>query len=316
MGAVRRPGLIALVACGLAFAWTMQGVGDNQNSHYALVRALADGGAAIDATRGQVGELSTHDVIFVRGHVYSNKAPGLAFVSLPFYLALRATGVVGEGDPTRILWALGLVGCVIPAIVLLVLVRRTVERIEPGFGTASAVVLGLGTLMLPFATLYFSHALSACLVFAAFALLLRERQGLGSVRLVAAGGLVAGFSIVTEYPNAIAASVLFLYTCARPRGWLRRGAAYGAGLLAGVTPLLVYQYSTFGSLTRVSYAAPSAPRGGGGRPRDARSRLARDISSACPARDDVLDRRPAHARTGDRVCRRRPSRALSPRLPG
>lgn len=264
MGAVRRPGLIALVACGLAFAWTMQGVGDNQNSHYALVRALADGGAAIDATRGQVGELSTHDVIFVRGHVYSNKAPGLAFVSLPFYLALRATGVVGEGDPTRILWALGLVGCVIPAIVLLVLVRRTVERIEPGFGTASAVVLGLGTLMLPFATLYFSHALSACLVFAAFALLLRERQGLGSVRLVAAGGLVAGFSIVTEYPNAIAASVLFLYTCARPRGWLRRGAAYGAGLLAGVTPLLVYQYSTFGSLTRVSYAAPSAPRGGGG----------------------------------------------------
>src|SRR5687767_5102442 len=117
MRAARRAGLIALVACGFAFAWTMQGVGDNQNSHYALVRALAGGGAVIDDTRGQVGELSTHDVTYFRGHVYSNKAPGLAFVSLPVYLTLRATGVVGTGDPTRILWALGLVGSVIPAVI-------------------------------------------------------------------------------------------------------------------------------------------------------------------------------------------------------
>src|SRR5688500_13201314 len=142
MGAVRRPGLIALVACGLAFSWTMQGTGDNQNAHYALVRALANGTATIDETRGEVGDLSTHDVTLHRGHVYANKAPGLAFLSLPFYLVLRAAGVVGEGDPTHMLWALGLVGSVLPAIVLLVLVRRASRRIEPGFGTASAVVVG------------------------------------------------------------------------------------------------------------------------------------------------------------------------------
>lgn len=264
MGAVRRPGLIALVACGLAFSWTMQGTGYNQNSHYALVRALANGTAAIDATRGEVGELNTHDVTFHRGHAYSNKAPGLAFLSLPFYLALRAAGVVGEGDPTRILWALGLVGCVLPAVVLLVMVRRVCERLEVGFGTASAIVLGLGTLLLPFATLYFSHALSACLVFAAFALLLRERQERAGLWLVAASGLVAGLSIVTEYPNAIAAAVLFVYACARP-DLLRRGAAYGAGLLAGVSPLLVYQHWAFGSLTRVSYSGAEASTAGGDR---------------------------------------------------
>jgi len=166
---------------------------------------------------------------------------------------------VGENDPTRILWALGLVGCVIPAVVLLVLVRRACLRLEPGFGTASAVTLGLGTLLLPFATVYFSHALSACLVFAAFALLLHERHERAGTALVAAAGLVAGVSIVTEYPNAIAAVVLFLYACVGRRV-LRRGVAYGAGLLVGVAPLLAYQHWAFGSLTRVSYAGDA---GGG-----------------------------------------------------
>jgi hypothetical protein len=261
MGAVRRNGLIALVACGIVFAWTMQGTGDNQNSHYALVRALANGTATIDATRGEVGDLNTHDVVYHRGHAYSNKAPGLAFVSLPVYLALRSAGVVGDGDPTRMLWALGLIGCVLPAVVLLVLVKRVCELFEAGFGTASAVVVGLGTPLLPFSALYFSHALSACLVFAAFALLLRERRERASSWVIAAAGLVAGFSVVTEYPNAIAAAVLLPYACARPQP-LRRGAVYGAGLLAGILPLFAYQQWAFGSVTHVSYAGANASAGG------------------------------------------------------
>lgn len=260
MGAVRRPGLIALVACGLAFSWTMQGTGDNQNAHYALVRALANGTASIDVTRGEVGDLNTHDVTYHGGRAYSNKPPGLAFVSLPFYFLLRSAGVVGEGDPTRVLWALGLVGSVIPAVVLLVLVRRVCERLEPGFGTASAILIGLGTLVLPFGALFFAHALSAFLVFAAFALLFRERREGGGVLLVGSAGLVAGLSIVTEYPNAIAAAALLPYACAGPK-IVRRGAAYGAGLLAGVTPLLVYHYWAFGSLTRVSYSGATEAGG-------------------------------------------------------
>ena len=261
MGAVRRPGLIALVACGLAFSWTMQGTGDNQNSHYALVRALADRTATIDETRGEVGDLSTHDVTFHHGHAYANKAPGLAFLSLPFYLILRAAGVVGEDDPTQMLWALGLVGSVLPAIVLLVLVRVASRRLEPGFATASAVVLGLGTLLLPFGALYFSHALSACLVFAAFALLLHERHERASLVAVAAAGVVAGLAIVTEYPNAIAAAVLLPYACLRRPRSLRRASAYVGGLLVGVTPLLLYQHWAFGSLTRVSYAGANGLNG-------------------------------------------------------
>ena len=63
------------------------------------------------------------------------------------------------------------------AFALLLLIRYAVERIEPGYGTAVAVAVGAGTLILPFATLFFSHVLSAMLAFAAFAVLWRERAG-------------------------------------------------------------------------------------------------------------------------------------------
>jgi hypothetical protein len=256
----RRAGLLALVACALAYAWPLQGTGFNQNSHYALVRALADGTPQIDRTRFEVGDLSTDDVIRLEGHVYANKAPGLAFATLPLYLVLDAAGLVGDGDPTRMLWALGLVGCALPAVLLLALVRWAADRVEPGFGIAAAVAIGLGTLVLPFATLFFSHALSAFLVFAAFALLLLEREQTPRLALVAAAGAIAGLSVVTEYPNALAATVLCVYAMWRARP-VRRLLAYAAGGLVGLTPLLLYNRWAFGSITHLSYVGESRKTG-------------------------------------------------------
>ena len=242
------------------FAWPFQNPGFNQNSHYALVRALANGTPQIDRTRFEVGDLATDDVVRLEGHVYANKAPGLAFATLPLYLVLDAAGVVGEGDPTRMLWALGLVGCVLPAALLLGLVRWAADRVEPGFGTVAAVAIGLGTLILPFATLFFSHALSAFLVFAAFSLLLLEREGEPRVGLVAAAGLAIGLAFVTEYPNALAGLVLAVYAAWRARP-ARRLGAFAAGGLVGITPLLAYNWWAFGNPVHLSYVGESQRTG-------------------------------------------------------
>jgi hypothetical protein len=226
------------------------------------------------------------------------KAPGLALVTTPAYRALSAVGGTEasadlarnarEGGATRwaregtskglysddpqradvvrtrieestpMVWALGLVGVVLPALALLLLVRFVVERIEPGYGTAAAVALGAGTMVLPFATLFFSHVMSAMLVFAAFALLWRERAGPERLLLVAAAGALAGFAIVTEYPLGLAAAILGLYAMRRS---LRRGAAYAAGAAVGIAPLIAYNVWAFGSLTHSSYKGAVAIQG-------------------------------------------------------
>ena len=95
--------------------------------------------------------------------------------------------------------------------------RRVAGWVEPGFGTVAAVAMGLGTLLLPFATMFFAHALSACLVFAAFTVLFVERRGRPRPALLVAAGVLAGLAITTEYPTALIGFVLGVYALARPR---------------------------------------------------------------------------------------------------
>ncbi len=246
MSRLRRPATLALVCLGLAYASLAQGIGWNQLAHYSLVRALADGTPVIDAYRGETG-----DVSWVDGHYYAAKAPGLAFATVPVFVLLDATGAKerlasapGATDETvGMLWALGLVGCVLPALAIAVLVRRLGDSLEPGYGVLAAIAAGAGTLLLPFATLFFAHVLAASLAFAAFATLWLRRWGL-------AAGVLAGLAVVADYPLALAGAIVGVY--ALTRSW-RTGLEYAAGALAGVLPLLAYQWWAFGSPLHLAY---------------------------------------------------------------
>jgi hypothetical protein len=242
---------LAVLAVVLAYASLPQGIGWNQNAHYALVRALANGTPVIDRYRGETG-----DVALVDGHYYASKAPGLAFATVVPFVVLDELGVrsvmarvPGASDSTvGMLWALGLVGVVLPGALLLLLIRRLAETLEPGLGTATAVTAGLGTLLLPFGTLFFAHVLSAALGFAAFALLWLERRREVPARpgLVAASGLLAGLAITTEYPLAVVAVIVGIYAAAGG-DLVRRATAYAGGVAVGLLPLAAYNWWAFGS---------------------------------------------------------------------
>lgn len=245
--------LVVLAALAVAYAWPMQVTGYNQNAHYALTKALASGTPAIDRAIGEVGDLASGDTARSGGHLYAVKAPGLAFVALPLYVALDALGMRTTGDPAAAIWALHLVGAALPALALVVLVFLFGERVQPGFGLAGAAVFGIGTLVLPFATLFFAHALSAALGFAAFLVLWRERAGPGRLRAVALGGALAGLAIAAEYQLWLLAALLGLYAAARS-GFARRALAYAAGAAAGLLPLFAFQLWAFGSPFHTPYA--------------------------------------------------------------
>jgi hypothetical protein len=280
---------------GLAYAVVMQPSGWAQTSHYALVRALSHGTPQIDAYHWE-----TRDKSWYQGHFYAVKGPGLALFTLPAYEALHAVDgnkasawaarrarraggeqwapdtqpadVYGKSidrvlrvragveNDTGMVWALGVLGAALPAILMLLLVRSLAERLEPGLGTAAALTLGVGTLVMPFATMLFSHLLAALLGFAAFAILWREREGPPRIGLVAVAGLLAGLSITTEYPLAIVAGIIGVYGLLRG-DIVRRALTYGAGVIVGVLPLLAYNVWAFGSLTHNSYAGAVREQG-------------------------------------------------------
>lgn len=248
-------GWASLAAVALVVAWAIpaQGGNWNQNAHYALVRALADGRPNIDRSLSETGD-NTGDISFFHGHRYAAKGPGLAFWTLPAFMALKVVGdAKPSGDLFRILWFLGLWATVLPATILFLLVRKIADEIAPGFGTITAMTLGVATLLLPFTTMFFAHVLTAMLGFGAFALLWSERRRHARLRIVAAAGLLAGFAITVELPSAILVGGLACYLLTRePR--VSRMLAYSGGVVLGVLPLCLFNQWAFGSITHLSYA--------------------------------------------------------------
>src|SRR4029453_4388856 len=108
---------------------------------------------------------------------------------LPPYVVMDAAGAAEESSGLhQSLWLLTIWGAVLPATILVLLVQALGDRIAPGYGTITAVTLGVSTLLLPFATMFFAHALTAALAFAAFALVWPERKGQPAVARAAGAG--------------------------------------------------------------------------------------------------------------------------------
>jgi hypothetical protein len=251
LGRRRRPrsGLPAL-CLGLGCAPLVQPLGWNEVSHYAQVLAFSTGTAIIDPYAAGTG-----DKAVFHGHFYSDKAPGLSLLTLPVQLVVRAIGIDARTNATHVVHLLAIVGCLIPGALLLYMLSTFVERFEPGLGVPVALMLGLGSLLLPFSTVYFSHVLAASLGFGAYYLLWLERdRGAKAAFLLPAAGVLAGLAVTTEYPSAILALGLGVYAIRR-RPILARGSMYAAGLLIGVAPLLAYDWWAFGSPTHISYSS-------------------------------------------------------------
>src|SRR5271169_2600435 len=214
-----RLALAAILLVGVANATMIQSFSWNQTSHYDLTRALNQDKTTIDQYA-----VNTGDKVEYKGHTYSARAPGLALFVLPFYNAL---GVVGAESWTdnhvappdhpgdEMIYLIGLWGNVLPGLLLLLLVWRVAERFQPGYGVAAAVTLGLGTMVLPFSTLLFSHVFTTFLSFAAFWLMLKERDGPPRAILMGLAGLAMGYAFSSEYPTFFAAIVLGLFLLSR-----------------------------------------------------------------------------------------------------
>jgi hypothetical protein len=259
----KRIALAAILLVGLAYATMIQSFSWNQTSHYDLIRALNNDKATIDQYQENTG-----DKVKYKGRYYSARAPGLALFALPFYDTLNLVHAESWTDShvappdhpgDEMIYLIGLWANVLPGLLLLALVWRVAERFEPGYGVATAVVLGLGTMVLPLSTLLFSHVFTTFLSFAAFYLMLRERDGSPSALLLSLAGLAMGYAFSSEYPTFFAAVVLGLFLLSRkdsltPRGVLRRGGAYVLGGLVGIIPLLLYNHYAFHSWTHLAYS--------------------------------------------------------------
>lgn len=248
-----------------SFLYFYEGGGWNQNSRFDLLRAIVEQHTLqIDSYHE-----NTQDKAHFRGHYYSDKAPGVVFLTVPFAVVarrmMRATGMNPQSARAELVlsylvtaWGVALPTALAVVCLFFLAMRLGCDSTAAAFGCA---VMGLATPIWAYASLFWAHALvGACLVFGlAAALKAGESTNWRSQLLWAvAVGLATGWATVTEYPAVPASALLGFFALWQnwPNGVSSRwrvaiGIGVGAGFCAIV--LFSYLYAAFGSF-RPSYS--------------------------------------------------------------
>lgn len=221
------------------YAYFYQAGGWNQNSRFDLTRAIVEQGTlAIDAFHENTGDKAQRG-----GHWFSDKAPGLSWLAVPTYAVVHRLrpGAVVAGSYLATLFALGLPSA---------LAALQLYALGKGLGGSSTwsagiiVAYALGTLALPYSTIFYGHQLAAALGVGAFALVWRRRWP-------ALAGLLVGLAVCVDYTSVVLLIVVVGSAVVRLGG---RGTAW---LLAGGTPAAIalgaYHASAFGHPLALPY---------------------------------------------------------------
>ena len=246
-----------------AYAYFYQAGSWNSNSRFDLVRSLVEQGTTrIDAFHANTGDKARRE-----GHYYSDKAPGASWLALPAYALFHALSGPASPSESRLALALYLATLTaigLPSALAVVLLFRFTARLAVAApaGACLSLAWGLGTLALPYSTLYYGHQLLAALLLAAFYLLARARLDGVEPRAIALAvpGLLLGLGVAVEYPAALAGLVLatYAFSFVRPRRrllWIAAGAAPPLLLLG------LYHFAAFGGPFTLPYSfSTEAPR--------------------------------------------------------
>ncbi len=240
----------------LSFAYFYQAADHSTGSRFDLVRSILERGSLwIDGYCGY----NTADIIELRSHIYSNKAPGGAFTGLLPWLVITGMMRIFFSE-NQWFWAfatyLGTVFSVsLLSSILVVLTYRFALRLGASNGRAVALglILAFGTILFPYATEFTGEPIAALCVFASFYLLVWSGPNTGKWQLLFAG-LLAGWSVVCDYPTFVLAAGVGIYAIWKLRDW-RRIAPFAIG--AGICGLILATYNelAFGNPLFLSYEA-------------------------------------------------------------
>src|SRR5579862_87945 len=160
---VSKAAILVGLVCLLSFLYFYEGGGWNQNSRFYLLRAIVERHALqIDAYHQNTG-----DKAHFAGHYYSDKAPGLVFLAVPFALAARPVlRVVGiDPDSPRGEIAISYIASAgsvaLPAALAGVCLFFLGLRFGSDLNGAAfgAMVMCIGTPLWAYASLFWAHAL-------------------------------------------------------------------------------------------------------------------------------------------------------------
>jgi 4-amino-4-deoxy-L-arabinose transferase-like glycosyltransferase len=251
-------------------SYFVQIIGWAEYSKMNLVRAIVDENRfEIDSFYNNTGDRS-----YYNGHYYSDKAPGQSFLSTPIYLIAKnlfnlflphtsqqsinyvtnkiirishSETKTYEVTNPGLFYLATMVSVIIftaslPFTLTVLLVFRIGKYLlnSRKKGILIGITYGLGSLAFIYSTVFFTHVLSAFLIFLSFYLLFIFREKI-DIKILVISGILSGLSFVVEYSTSLIAFLLLIYTLRFKQ--IRLTFVFLISMLLGALPLLIYNFS-------------------------------------------------------------------------
>ena len=199
---------------------------------------------------------NTIDRSFYKGHYYIGAAPGLSFMAIPIYMALkpalRALPEAARGDLEssilNLFFALFLV--VVPGALVAVLLYEFLRKlgIAEKERILTVMAASFGTILFFYSTRFMAHTMGALMLFGAFYILFSVRKNSGPGYLYFLAGLCMGMAPLLEYPNILGAAAVAVYAMYGFRKTkIKRYLFLILGASFGVALFMYYHYRCFES---------------------------------------------------------------------
>jgi hypothetical protein len=264
MSGCKKDALLVFFLLASTYAYFYHDPRWNGNSRLGLTFALVEEGRlTIDSFHNREGTV-TGDKSFSNGHYYSDKAIGTSVVGSVFYLPIYwLTQLL---DQKLSLWVvkylltffvIGLPSALAGSLMYVVCRSMTGSKLQ---AYAATLAITLGTMYLPFSSVFFGHQLAASLLFCAFFMVFQLKvdpgsSKIGSLFLI---GLLLGLSLITEYTTALVVvplGVYYFHAICKEQLFSRLTATIlpALGGLIPVTILLIYNKLCFGDPLSLGY---------------------------------------------------------------
>ena len=245
--------LLAWFSCAWFGSW--EGNPNNATRLFAAIELVEKGSPRID----RFAPL-TIDKAVIGGHAYLDKAPGMTLMAVPAVVVAdtvngeRGVALAASGDLSRYLRLLLRIAVAIGPAVLAGLATAALWSLAIEWTASGAAALfaalgfALGTPVWGWSTTVLGHAVVGDLYLIAL-----WAFGRGRVRWALAGGLALGWAVSVEAQAMLAGAVLAGYGAWRCWRDGRRLGAAALGGVAGVMPLLAWNWWAFGGPFHLGY---------------------------------------------------------------
>jgi hypothetical protein len=266
----RRTAVVLALTLFVSYAYFYTAGGWNQNSRFALVRAiLEERTLQIDSYKEHTGDRALWN-----GHFYSDKAPGQSLLAVaPVAIARvgsRAMGVEPR-SMREVIWT-SYVATVSTAALLTIAAALGVYWLSLVWGASrraavlATLAYGLASPAWSYATLFIGHGVTAGTLMLAFLCALALPVSRRGPLLAWVSGLLCGFAVLSEFPAAVPVALIVvfagvgLYTRRKDDAPRLLGYVIGGGALVALL-LMVYNASAFDSPFRLGYGSEDNSEG-------------------------------------------------------